>query len=301
MPLPALAIPAIIGGVAGLAGGALNFFSQKKTNQSNVQMQRETNQTQMQLQENTNAQNEMLTREAWARDDNATQRRVADLRAAGLSPTLAAGSPAGVSAPIKAGTADINSPHVQSARSGDALMSAVDFALQSMQMQADYTMTKAQSNLIREQTEAQRIQNLQAQARFESEQGLRGAQTTHYATQTSNISNRTSMDQYDFELAKQWNVPTSQHGVIGQVMPLLNFLQGSLKEGTITNQIAEQIKDIIPDITENITQGRGLIGAIDNVVTKTPMKFTPLGAILQQFTQEGGIKRGFRNPFQRRD
>lgn len=41
-----------------------------------------------------------LQNKAWRREDNAVQRRVADLRAAGLSPTLAAGSAAASSSPI---------------------------------------------------------------------------------------------------------------------------------------------------------------------------------------------------------
>lgn len=48
----------------------------------------------------TNAQNFMLTKQQWKRDDNAVQRRSADLEAAGLSKTLAAGSGASSSAPI---------------------------------------------------------------------------------------------------------------------------------------------------------------------------------------------------------
>lgn len=49
----------------------------------------------------TNKNNRELTEETWERDDNAVSRRKDDLVNAGLSPTLAAGSSAGNSQPIK--------------------------------------------------------------------------------------------------------------------------------------------------------------------------------------------------------
>lgn len=52
-----------------------------------------------------NYQKEMQ-QESWRREDNAVQRRVADLDAAGLSPVLAAGSSASASSPITIGAPD---------------------------------------------------------------------------------------------------------------------------------------------------------------------------------------------------
>ena len=59
--------------------------------------------------ETTNQQNERLMREQWKREDEAMQRRVKDLEAAGLSKWLAAGTGgASASAPVTLQTPDYN-------------------------------------------------------------------------------------------------------------------------------------------------------------------------------------------------
>lgn len=115
-------------------------------NSANVQMARETN-----------AQNLELTHEQWAREDNATQRRAADLKAAGINPLLAAGSAASASP-----AAQMMAPRVDAVKPANPIGAGLELAQVVGSLTGNITSimkTIADTHLVQAQTAGQAIGN----------------------------------------------------------------------------------------------------------------------------------------------
>lgn len=139
----------IIGALPNLVTAGANVYgavNQKKTNDLNFQLQKEQYAYQKKLQQIM-----------FGREDNAVQRRVADLKAAGLSPTLAAGSSASagpvVSTQVPQKESDL-SAYLTIAQIGTMLanqqkaQTEADIAKQSLLQSKIQTKASALSNLL---------------------------------------------------------------------------------------------------------------------------------------------------------
>lgn len=161
------------------AGTAYNIFSNERQRNDQLEVNR--------LNWNRSQQ---LTKQQWERDDNAVQRRAEDLRAAGMSPILAAGSPAQSSAPIKAEAHGTSNHMIDN--------SLAEQMIKSASVYNDYTRTgierQLKDNQIKMANEDNRRQN---EIHVEKLKELR-------------FANQVRQDRYDHE-AWTWNRERSRY------------------------------------------------------------------------------------------
>lgn len=139
--------------------------------------------------------------QTWLREDNATQRRVADLKAAGLSPTLAAGSAA------NAGSV-VSTAAPQRGASPDIAANVMAM----LKMNQDIETSKTQRDLMAEQIDTQGYQRdlLKAQMGNQKSQSVKNAaDALKSAADTKRITEETRKIKKDADLQEMTNTSSN--------------------------------------------------------------------------------------------
>jgi len=175
-----------------------------------------------------------MQQESWLREDTAVQRRVADLKAAGLSPTLAAGNSATSSSPVH-----VTAPQHQGfqvANMADVINAAVGVKQAMVQMRktvAEEQKTNAETVGVNLNNQIAKVAADNAQVKFDLQKmqmaevqrrlGLIDAQTANTIQDTALRKINTKINEHDYDLfSRGINLPIA-HGTSGVLSDMMRF------------------------------------------------------------------------------
>lgn len=185
-------IPSLIGSGLDFVGGLFHNAQNRKIAEQNMQLQRDINSQNIAFQQRENE----ITRE---REDNAVQRAAADMSAAGLSKTLAAGQPASAAALSAPHAGNVSNEFKYESALQKLNLGEVLLDMQSKKQSLDIERGLADANIkkIDSETARNNIDNSHAEERFEMEKTLNDASVRSYE-----ISNE--LKSFEFRLKEQY-------------------------------------------------------------------------------------------------
>lgn len=208
-----------IAGITGAATNVLNYQEQKKQNAWMRQAQETT----------------------WEREDNAVQRRAADMKAAGINPLLAAGSAAQASSPIQVGA-----PQMENTGFDKALV-----AMNLMAQKKNIALTTAQElKTLQEKKNAESMEKL-----IKRQEEVEMWKASETAARAGLLAQEKDINEYNFEKAKSRGIPTDSKGM---PVDVLNALDAFKTRGP---QVIKDIPLMAKEIALALYANGGVIGS----------------------------------------
>lgn len=132
----------------GIASGLLGIVGQHSANQTRMQIAKDTNQMQMDMFNQQFDYTKQTQAEAWRREDNQLERRVADAQNAGLSPIAALGGSNQASIVSQPSAPHLIAPQIDSITSGVNFDSAIDALIQDKRLKIEQQMADTQAKKV---------------------------------------------------------------------------------------------------------------------------------------------------------
>lgn len=168
-----------------------------------------------------------LQKQSWERQDNAVQRRAADLEKAGLNRVLAAGSAAETSAPIALSSPDVRQ---DSSSELDALIRTIATGQQISQSKADVGLKHAQTR----NADLEAVNLAQDLKNKQTEQAYRAMVL--------------QKEKWDLDWYKMNKLPTNSSGVAKDIAQALEMIMNGLTTGKFKGMAGDSLGAIIDSI-----------------------------------------------------
>lgn len=247
MPIPLIALGLGAAAASGLVNTIVSNHNASRQNQianNNFELQRDQYEYQKQLNQ--------LTME---REDTAVQRRADDLIAAGLDPSLAAGSAASSSTFSSA-----PAPQREQTKQAEAFD-----IMQTMMMATDFATSATNASSAWHNAEIAKAQAGNIHQKLANDLAMQVATQENLKGQASKMAIESAIMNHDLSYLKRWNVPSNVHPHVQLATQIYDASVGNPK----AKEAIDKITNYASDTTSNVVNGvRTVIGNVSEAAQK---------------------------------